>query len=157
MADRVDKPTRHKIMAANPAKDTGPEVEVRKALFNEGFRYRLHGAKLPGRPDVVLPSRKVVIFVHGCYWHGHECRRKPCAKSNTEFWRQKVARNRRRDLAVRNELLQLGWRVIVIWECAVRRRDPPFAESEGRRKVVDWINGSGRLALLSECGFEECL
>lgn len=157
MADRVDRQTRHRIMASNRGKNTGPELEIRKALFHEGFRYRLHDRELPGKPDIVLRSWGVVIFVHGCYWHGHQCRRKPRAKSNTSFWADKIQYNKQRDMSARNELLDKGWRILIVWECAVRRRSPAFSESDDLRKAVAWIRGNGRLAILSESGLEECL
>lgn len=157
MADRVDTQTRHRIMASNRGKNTGPELEIRKALFHEGFRFRLHERELPGKPDIVLPKWRVVVFVHGCFWHGHECRRKPRAKSNTSFWGDKIQHNEKRDLASRNQLLDKGWRILVVWECAIRRRSPAFAESDDLAKVVTWIRGNGRLAILSERGLEECL
>jgi DNA mismatch endonuclease (patch repair protein) len=157
MADRVSIATRHRIMASNQGKNTGPEIEVRKALSLQGFRYRLNVGRLPGKPDIVLRPRSVAIFVHGCYWHGHQCRRKPSAKSNKRFWRDKVRRNRKRDISARRDLLENGWRVLVIWECAVRRRSPPLAQSDDIRKVAAWIRRGGRLAILAEGGFEECL
>ncbi len=156
MTDRVDRRTRHRIMASNRGKNTSPELEVRKALFHEGFRYRLHSRELPGKPDIVLTSRRVVIFVHGCFWHGHDCRRKPRAKSNTRFWDDKIQYNRKRDEGFRKLLLDEGWRILVIWECAIRRRMPVFAQSRDLEQVVVWINGCGRLASLSERGFDEC-
>ena len=157
MADRVDRETRHRIMVANRGKNTSPEVEVRRALFCKGFRYRLHDRRLPGKPDIVLPSSRLVVFVHGCYWHGHRCRRKPHSKSNRDFWRDKVDRNRKRDISVRNELLDNGWRILVVWECSIRRRSPSFALSDNLKHLVAWIRGQGRLAVLAEGGFEECL
>ena len=157
MVDRVNKITRHRIMSANRAKDTSTEIEVRKALFSRGFRYRLHKSKLPGKPDIVLKKYSTVIFVHGCFWHGHECRRRPKSKSNREFWNIKIQNNRLRDFKARSELINLGWRVLVIWECAVRRKSPPFSESKILDTITDWIKGDGLLAILSEGGFEECL
>lgn len=157
MADRVDRRTRHKIMASNRGKNTGPELEVRKALFHQGFRYRLHDRKLPGKPDVVISGRRVAIFIHGCFWHGHECQRKPRSKSHLSFWADKIRYNRQRDEMARNLLLAEGWRILVVWECAVRRRTPGFSESDDLTKVTAWIRGSGRSATLSESGLEECL
>ena len=157
MVDRVDRQTRHRIMSSNRAKNTGPELEIRKALFQKGFRFRLHNRELPGKPDIVLPGWRLVVFVHGCYWHGHECRRRPRAKSNTSFWADKIQYNKTRDIVARNQLLDKGWRILVVWECAVRRRSPAFSESGDLVKVVDWIKGNGRLAFLSETGLEECL
>lgn len=157
MADRVDTQTRHRIMASNRSKNTGPELEIRRALFHEGFRFRLHDRGLPGKPDIVLASHRVAIFVHGCYWHGHDCRRKPRAKTNMSFWVDKIQHNKNRDLTYRNQLLDKGWRILVIWECAIRRRSPAFSDSDDLEKVVAWIKGTGRLAILSEGGVEECL
>jgi DNA mismatch endonuclease (patch repair protein) len=157
MVDRVDKETRHRIMRANRARNTEPELIVRRALFARGLRYRVHNPSLPGRPDIVFAMHKTVVFVHGCFWHGHSCRRKPHAKSNTTYWQEKIEKNKRRDLDIRNRLLQMGWRVLVIWECAVRRRTQPFAESTDLDRVASWLLGNGRLAILSENGFEECL
>ncbi|MGO9119043.1 MAG: very short patch repair endonuclease [Desulfomonilaceae bacterium] len=157
MVDRVDRQTRHRIMSSNRGKNTGPELEIRKALFQEGFRFRLHNRALPGKPDIVLPRWHLVIFVHGCYWHGHECRRRPRAKSNLSFWADKIQYNKSRDIISRNQLIDKGWRILVVWECAVRRRSPAFSESDDLVKMVNWIKGSGTLAFLSETGFEECL
>jgi DNA mismatch endonuclease (patch repair protein) len=149
--------TRHRIMSANRAKNTQPEIEVRRALFKQGFRFRIHDLKLPGRPDIVLTKYRTVIFVHGCFWHGHKCSRRPSSKSNTDFWSDKIQRNRNRDLAVRSELLQSGWRILIVWECAIRRRSPPLSESQDFRTICKWILNGGRLAIISECGFEEIL
>ena len=155
--DRVNKETRHKIMSSNRGENTSPEVEVRRALFSRGFRFKLHVSNIKGKPDIVLPKYTSIIFVHGCYWHGHECRRHPKSKSNVFFWEQKIKRNRSRDLEVRSQLLEAGWRVLVIWECAIRRQTPEFAKSSSLKKIVRWIKGNGKLAILSESGFEECL
>jgi DNA mismatch endonuclease (patch repair protein) len=157
MVDRVNKEIRHRIMSANLGKNTSPEIEIRRALFRRGFRYRIHDTRLPGRPDIVLKKYRVAVFVHGCFWHGHECHRSPKSKSNRHFWNSKIARNNSRDLNARNALLKMGWRVLVIWECAVRRRSPPFDQSRDLNTVADWIKSSGRLAVLSEVGFEERL
>lgn len=157
MTDRVDRDTRHRIMSSNRARDTGPELEVRKALNSRGFRFRLGGRGLPGKPDLALPKHRAVVFVHGCYWHGHECTRSPRSKSNREYWESKIEQNRERDGQAVKSLLSLGWRVLVIWECAIRRRDPPFGESATLGRVVSWLHGTGKLGILSEKGFEEHL
>lgn len=155
--DRVDRETRRRIMRANRGRDTGPELIIRKALFAKGLRYRVHDRRLPGKPDIIFAKHRAVMFIHGCFWHGHDCQRRPHAKSNIGFWRDKIEVNKRRDLKTRNELLGRNWRVLVIWECAVRRRTPPFAESDKLDRVVSWLLGHGRLAILSESGLEECL
>lgn len=103
------------------SKDTLPELAVRKALHALGFRYRLHAKGLPGKPDIVFSGRRKVIFVHGCYWHGHHCRFGLAqSKSNVAFWEKKLADNRRRDLRSISELQTLGWTVHTVWECEVR-------------------------------------
>jgi DNA mismatch endonuclease, patch repair protein len=155
--DRVDKEIRHRIMSANKSKNSSIEIEVRKALLGKGFRYKLHAKDIPGKPDIVFPTFKVVIFVHGCFWHGHECERQPKSKSNLPFWRQKISKNKERDLATRNILLNLKWRILIIWECAIRRQNPAFASSNFLDKTVKWIKGNGRLAIISESGFEHIL
>lgn len=107
-------------MAKIRSKDTKPELWLRRRLHAEGFRYRLHDRKLPGKPDLVFPGRRKVILVNGCFWHGHDCpvgARLP--KTNTEFWAEKRRRNQDRDLRQQEELRQLGWRTLVVWECQV--------------------------------------
>jgi DNA mismatch endonuclease (patch repair protein) len=103
------------------SKDTKPEMIVRKFLFSKGFRYRLHDKNLPGRPDVVLPKYKTVIFIHGCFWHGHEgCRYFVVPKTRTEWWLNKINTNHSKDLAAEDKLRSLGWRIIIVWECELK-------------------------------------
>ena len=105
-------------------KDTKPEILVRKGLHARGFRFRMQDRKLPGRPDIVLPKYGVAIMVNGCFWHGHKgCRYATRPKSNPEFWREKIARNRHRDEVTTAHLEALGWHVIVVWECELRRKE----------------------------------
>ena len=105
-------------------KNTKPEKIVRSIIRKLGFRYRLHYKKLPGKPDLVFPSRKEVIFVHGCYWHRHTCRKgKSIPATNTEFWEQKLERNKERDKENRKELYKLGWDVLTIWECQIKNHE----------------------------------
>lgn len=112
---------RHNNMAAIHGKDTKPEMIVRKYLWRHGFRYRLNHARLPGRPDVVLRMYRTCIFVNGCFWHGHEnCRYYTVPKTRTEFWVNKVKRNRERDLEVQHKLARMGWHCITIWECELK-------------------------------------
>ena len=104
-------------------KNTKPEILVRKALFAEGYRFRLHRKDLPGSPDVVLPGRKLAIFVNGCFWHGHTgCRLAKMPATRPEFWRAKLERNKIRDLEAIGALEKLGWRVLVVWECFIRKQ-----------------------------------
>jgi DNA mismatch endonuclease (patch repair protein) len=105
-------------MSAIRSKDTKPELRVRRLAHAMGLRFRLHRADLPGKPDLVFPGRKVALFVHGCFWHGHGCKRGGAGpKSNTEYWFPKIERNRARDAAAQRALSELGWKVAVIWEC----------------------------------------
>ena len=122
MADIKSKEDRSRNMSAIKGKDTKPEIIVRKYLFSKGLRYRIHVKKLPGSPDIVLPKYKTVIFVHGCFWHGHEgCKYFKMPKSNEYFWEQKINRNRARDIANEFVLQTEGWRVIRIWECELKK------------------------------------
>jgi DNA mismatch endonuclease (patch repair protein) len=123
MADTVDPATRSRMMAGIGAKNTTPELAVRRFLFRRGYRYRLHVRGLPGRPDLVLRRANAVILVHGCFWHRHaSCKFAYRPKSNTAFWDAKFAANMRRDKEVRASLRDAGWRVLVIWECQVNER-----------------------------------
>lgn len=109
------------MMAGIKGKDTRPEMVVRRMLHHAGFRYRVHSNKLPGRPDLVLPRYKVAIFVNGCFWHGHEnCHLFRLPKSRTEFWATKIEMNRSRDVLKSEQLLARDWRVLTIWECALK-------------------------------------
>lgn len=122
MADRFDAETRSRIMAAIRGKDTGPEMGLRRALHRAGHRFRLHAADLPGRPDVVFRSRRITVFVHGCFWHRHgACGHAALPKSNREFWRRKFARNIARDGTACERLKAMGWKAIIVWECELRR------------------------------------
>ena len=118
MVDTLTPAERSIRMRSIRAKDTKPEVALRRALHGKGLRFRLHGAKLPGKPDIVLPKHKAVIFVHGCFWHRHEgCKVASTPKSNTDFWIDKFDKNVARDAKNITLLVEQGWRVLVIWEC----------------------------------------
>lgn len=122
MADIKSKEERGKNMAAIKGKDTKPEMIIRKYLFSNGLRFRVHVKKLAGSPDIVLPKYKTIIFVNGCFWHGHDgCKYSHLPKSNEFFWEQKIRRNKARDIANEYVLQTEGWRVIRIWECEIRR------------------------------------
>lgn len=111
---------RRRNMQAVKSKNTQPELTVRKALFALGYRFRLHRRDLPGTPDIVFPARKKVIFVHGCFWHGHDCKRGRAPKSREDFWGKKLEKNRLRDKRNRTELECLGWSACIVWECEIR-------------------------------------
>lgn len=123
---------RSRIMRSVKSRDTGPEMLVRRMVHGMGYRYRLHRKDLPGNPDLVFPSRKKVIFVHGCFWHGHDCKRGArTPKSNRTYWETKISRNRDRDAQARKALQQDGWLVLIVWECEMR--DQQFLRSRLRR------------------------
>lgn len=127
-------------MAAIKGKDTKPEMIVRKYLFSRGLRFRVQVRKLPGTPDIVLPKYKTVVFVNGCFWHGHEgCKYFRLPKSNVEFWREKIERNIERDKESIQALLDLGWKVIRIWECELRNKSN---REETLNKIYNSITSS---------------
>lgn len=136
--DVVDKKTRSKMMSGIRGRNTKPEIEVRKALHAAGFRFRLHRRDLPGSPDVVMPGRKVAIFVHGCFWHRHEnCRFAKLPSSRAGFWRLKLEGNAERDRRNQEALRTAGWRVLTVWECAIRDRKTLATLSQA---LAQWIN-----------------
>ncbi len=119
--DKLTPEQRHRCMAAIKGKNTKPELLVRKFLFSHGFRYRLNSPRLPGHPDIVLRKYRTVIFINGCFWHGHQgCRHYVLPKSNTEYWKTKIERNRTRDAEVQTKLASMGWHFINIWECQLK-------------------------------------
>ena len=120
MTDTVTKEVRSQIMARVPCKDTKPELLLRKALFARGLRYRLHSSKLPGKPDLVFPRYKTVLFVNGCLWHWHGCNRSRMPKTNVDYWLAKITRNQRRDSENYLALTAKGWRILIVWECAIK-------------------------------------
>jgi DNA mismatch endonuclease (patch repair protein) len=134
MADFLSPEQRSERMSRIRGKDTTPELALRKALHALGLRYRLH-ARLPGRPDIVLPRQAVAIFVHGCFWHRHRaCRIATTPKSNKRFWIDKFARNVARDKRVKAELESAGWRVFVVWECELSGKGD--AETRAHRLIA---------------------
>lgn len=121
MTDMYSKERRSYVMSKIRSKDTKPELLVRKYLFKQGFRFRVNVKRLPGTPDIVLRKYRSVIFVHGCFWHGHEnCSVYVLPKTHSEYWFGKINRNRERDAKVRAKIRAMGWNVIVIWECQLK-------------------------------------
>jgi DNA mismatch endonuclease (patch repair protein) len=119
--DVYDAAKRSAVMRRVKGRDTAPEMTVRRALTALGARYRLHRKDLPGSPDIVMPGRRLALFVHGCFWHGHDCARgSRVPKANRDYWTAKVARNRARDVAARAALQAAGWRVETLWECDLK-------------------------------------
>jgi len=128
LTDVYNAEKRSAVMRRVKGRGTTPELEVRRLVWRLGGRYRLNRADLPGKPDIVLPGRRLAIFVHGCFWHGHDCARGArVPKANRDYWIAKVARNRARDVAARAALEASGWRVETVWECALR--DAPALEA----------------------------
>jgi DNA mismatch endonuclease (patch repair protein) len=131
VADIVDTATRSRMMAGIRSANTRPEIAIRSALHAKGFRYRLHPRNLPGKPDMAFPRYRTALFVNGCFWHGHDCHLFRVPGTRTDFWSGKIQRNRERDAVVRQQLQAQGWRVLTIWECAIRGR-----EAKGLPRVV---------------------
>jgi len=128
MADIVTPEKRSAMMSGIKGKDTRPEMTIRRGLHALGFRYRLDNRKIPGRPDLVLPKYNAVIFIHGCFWHQHECHLFKWPSTRQEFWFDKISENKERDKKTVERLLGEGWRVMIVWECTIRgktRLDQP--------------------------------
>lgn len=125
---------RSEVMRAVKGANTTPELKLRKALFARGFRYRLHARDLPGKPDLVFPRYRSVIFINGCFWHGHDCARGArVPKSNRDYWLAKVARNKARDEDIVKALAALGWRAYIVWECSLQNVD------DAADKAARWL------------------
>lgn len=120
MVDVVDSATRSRMMSGIRGRNTKPEILIRSLLHRQGFRFRLHVSDMPGKPDIVLPRYHAVLFVHGCFWHGHNCPLFKLPGTRPDFWREKIERNRNKDSRAKEALLADGWRVGIIWECALR-------------------------------------
>ena len=120
VVDHIDSAKRSLNMAAVRSKHTEPELVVRKIVYGLGHRYRLHWKKLPGKPDLVFPGKRKAIFVHGCFWHGHDCIRGRLPSTNLDFWEQKIGKNKERDSRARDQLESQGWSVLTIWQCGLK-------------------------------------
>ena len=123
MSDIFSQTKRSDIMSKISSKDTKPEILVRKFLFSKGFRYSINVKKLPGKPDIVLPKYKTIIFVNGCFWHGHNWKKGKLPSSNTDLWKEKISNNKSRDAKNSDLLVKLGWKVIIIWQCEISKID----------------------------------
>lgn len=143
MADVVSPEVRSRMMSGIRGKNTKPEMIIRRGLHAKGFRYILHDKRLPGKPDLVFPKYRAVIFVHGCFWHGHDCHLFKWPKTRASFWQKKIERNREIDAEVISRLTAEGWRWAVIWECAIKRRN-----SIGHHHIIEgcsrWILSNKR-------------
>ncbi|RNJ47034.1 very short patch repair endonuclease [Mesorhizobium erdmanii] len=149
MVDLLTPQRRSWLMSRVGRKDTGPEIVVRRLLFREGYRFRLHRKEMPGSPDIVLPRYKVAIFVHGCFWHRHPgCSKATTPKTRAEFWSNKFAQNVARDKANEDRLAERGWRTIVVWECETKEldelREKLCAELEDAKRTTEEPHGAQR-------------
>jgi DNA mismatch endonuclease (patch repair protein) len=136
MADTLSPAERSARMALIRSKDTKPELIVRRAVWAAGFRFRLHSQALPGRPDLVFPGLKTVVFVHGCYWHGHSCQKGRIPGSNSRFWKDKFEANKARDRRNRAKLRADGWAVHTVWECSLSTHPK---KDRALRKLLDFL------------------
>ncbi len=128
VTDTLSKAARSRLMSKIRGKDTGPERQVRSLLHRAGYRFRLHGSDLPGRPDIVLPKHRAVVFVHGCFWHRHKgCKGATVPKTHRKFWAEKFARNVANDQKHIRRLRRMGWKVLMVWECQLRRPEQVLA------------------------------
>ena len=137
MADTISSTRRGEIMSHIKSQNTSIELMVRRQLFSMGYRYRVNYKDLPGKPDIVFTKKKIAIFIHGCYWHGHDCgsRYSHTSKSNKSYWGPKIERTKQRDQAHTQELISQGWNVITLWECEIRNNF---------ERVIDTLNRSLR-------------
>ena len=141
-ADTVTPEVRSRMMAGIRGSDTRPELAIRSALHRRGFRFRLRRRDLPGKPDLVFPKHRAIIFVHGCFWHGHDCHLFRWPKTREDFWRDKITSNAERDRSQLSMLLGGGWRVATIWECALKGRGRLPIGTIAERCAV-WLESDG--------------
>jgi len=146
MVDIVDSATRSRMMSGIRDRDTKPEKLIRSMLHARGFRFRINRRDLPGRPDIVFPGLKAVVMVHGCFWHGHDCPLFRLPGTRPEFWAAKIGRNRENDAKVMRALLDAGWRVGTVWECALRGRGKDIPGTVDA--LAAWLRSDSRTAEL---------
>jgi len=150
MTDVVDRATRSRMMAGIKGRDTKPEIVLRKALHARGLRYRLHCKVMPGRPDLVFPKFRAVVFIHGCFWHRHEgCRFATTPGTRPEFWAQKFAQNISRDQRAVAALSKIGWRTAIIWECGIKM----WGANAVGELVGSWLEGTSPFLECAETGY----
>lgn len=146
--DIVSPEKRSSMMSGIRGKDTKPEIKIRKALYSRGYKYRLHSAKVHGKPDIIMKKYNAVIFVHGCFWHGHDCSLFRLPKTRTEFWGNKINGNRERDKTVSALLREEGWRVATIWECSMKGRGK-MEFDDLMNRLTKWIESDEETLTLS--------
>ena len=148
MADVVDKATRSRMMSGIKAKNTRPEIFVRKGLHALGYRFRLHVKNIPGKPDMVFPKYQALIIVNGCFWHGHRCHYCKTPSTNTAFWLTKIQSNVVRDEQSIRRQMDAGWRCLVIWECAVRASSKKCAQANVVDLAAEWLKSDSKTATI---------
>ena len=141
MTDIVDPATRSRMMSVIRSENTKPEMLLRRALHKNGFRYRLHDSRIPGKPDLVFPKYHAVLFVNGCFWHGHDCPLFRMPKTRNEFWKDKIRKNQERDTVVRKKIKEIGWRLGIVWECSLKGKKRIGLE-ETVRWIVSWLESN---------------
>lgn len=145
MADIVSKKKRSEMMSGIQGKDTKPELKIRSALHKLGFRYKLYDKSLPGKPDLVFPKYNAVIFIHGCFWHLHKCHLFKWPLTRPEFWRKKIIGNKKRDEINLHALKEMDWRILIVWECALKGKNKlDFGSTI--KSISDWLKSSNQYA-----------
>jgi DNA mismatch endonuclease, patch repair protein len=147
--DPLSEAQRSENMRRIRARNTRPELQVRKALHALGFRFLLHDKRLPGKPDIVLPRWRCIIFVHGCFWHGHDCSLGAKPATNAQFWAEKISANRRRDGVQAAELHRLGWRIATVWECSLKGRNR-LGPDQVAHEIAGWLRSGATEIILRE-------
>ncbi len=137
--DKLSPEVRSRLMSRIHGKDTAPEIAIRRILSTCGYRYRLHYAAVPGKPDIAFPRLKKAIFVHGCFWHGHSCPRGAMPTTRIAFWTTKLSGNKQRDRRTRSELKRRGWSILVIWECQLKKNPSAIAS-----RIIQFLGGDAR-------------
>lgn len=148
MTDIVSREVRSRMMSGIKGTDTQPEITVRKLLHSRGYRFRVHEIRLPGKPDIVLPKYHAVIFVNGCFWHGHDCHFFRWPETRQDFWRKKIGRTKERDLENTDLLNQSGWRVMTVWECALRGKKSQHIDSVVD-SIIKWLHSDRKKSAIT--------
>jgi DNA mismatch endonuclease (patch repair protein) len=152
MIDVVNPATRSRMMAGIKAKNTHPELFLRKSLHALGFRYRLHAKDIPGKPDMVFPKYSALIEIRGCFWHGHGCRYCKPPITNSEFWQKKIMANQLRDKRNLSKQIEASWRCLIVWECAVRQAQRAAKSLDVTALSARWLQAGSNLAIIDEQG-----
>lgn len=152
MVGVVDPAARSRMMAGIQAKNTRPELFIRKGLHARGFRYRLHVKDIPGKPDLVFPKYNALIEIRGCFWHGHGCHYCKSPATNPEFWQNKILENQRRDRRNLDRQTEAGWRCLIVWECAIRLAQRPVNTLDVVALSAQWLMAGSDLAVIDEQG-----